>query len=77
MYASLNGSTKDVYCNAYMRLNESLAHGTSTFDATAVRDAAVLAFNARHRRLYQTPPDSTPASVLGFATLLALVVLAL
>ncbi len=74
MYASLNGSTKDVYCNAYMRLNESLAHGTSTFDATAVRAAAVLAFNARHRR---TPPDSTPASVLGFATLLALVVLAL
>ena len=67
MYACLNGSTKDVYCNAYMRLNESLAHGTSTFNAATVRAAAVLAFNAEHRRLQKTPPDSTPASVLGFA----------
>ena len=28
---------------------------------------AVLAFNAESRRLRKTPPDSTPASVLGFA----------
>jgi hypothetical protein len=27
----------------------------------------VLAFNAEHRRLQNTQPDSTPASVLGFA----------
>jgi hypothetical protein len=67
MYASLNGSMRDVYYNAYMRLNEYLAHGTSTFDAATVRAAALLAFNAEHRRLQKTPPDSTPASVFGFA----------
>ena len=67
MYASLHSSTKDTYYNAFMRLNESLTHGTSTFDVATVRAAAVLAFNAENRRLKKTPPDSTPASVLGFA----------
>ena len=67
MYASLHNSTKDTYYNAFMRLNESLTHGTSTFDVATVRAAAVLAFNAENRRLKKTPPDSTPASVLGFA----------
>jgi hypothetical protein len=67
MYASLHGSTKDTYYNAFMRLNDSLTRGTSTFDVATVRAAAVLAFNAENRRLKKTPPDSTPASVLGFA----------
>jgi len=31
------------------------------------KNSAVLAFNAENRRLKKTPPDSTPASVLGFA----------
>jgi hypothetical protein len=60
MYASLHGSTKDTYYNAYMRLNESLARGTSSFDAATVRAAEVLAFNAENRVLQKTPPDSTP-----------------
>jgi hypothetical protein len=67
MYASLRGSTKDTYYSAFMRLNESLTRSTSTFDVATVRAAAVLAFNAENRRLKMTPPDSTPASVLGFA----------
>jgi hypothetical protein len=67
MYASLHSSAKDTYYSAFMRLNESLTNGTSTFDVATVRAAAVLAFNAESRRLRKTPPDSTPASVLGFA----------
>jgi len=68
MYASLHSSAKDTYYHAFMRLNESLTNGTSTFDVATVRAAEVLAFNAENRRLKKTPPDSTPASVLGFAT---------
>ena len=67
MYASLHSSAKDTYYSAFMRLNESLTNGTSTFDVATVRAAAVLAFNAESRRLRKTPPDSTPTSVLGFA----------
>jgi hypothetical protein len=67
MYASLHSSTKDTYYNAFMWINESLTHGTSTFDVATVRSAVVLAFNAENSRLKKTPPDSTPASVLGFA----------
>jgi hypothetical protein len=67
MYASLHCSTKDTYYNAFMWLNDSLTRCTSTFDVATVRAAAVLAFNAENRRLKKPPPDSTPASVLGFA----------
>jgi hypothetical protein len=63
MYASLHGSTKDTYYNAFMRLNDSLTRGTSTFDVATVRAAAVLAFNAENRRLKKTPPDSFAAAV--------------
>jgi hypothetical protein len=59
MYASLHSSTKGTYYNAFMLLNESLTHGTSTFDVATVRAAAVLAFNAENRRLKKFPPDST------------------
>jgi hypothetical protein len=67
MYDSLHGSTKDTYYSAFMRLNESVTRGASTFDVATVRATAVLAFNAENHRLKKTPPDSTPASVLGFA----------
>jgi hypothetical protein len=63
MYASLHGSTKDTYYNAFIRLNDSLTRGTSTFDVATVRAAAVLAFNAENRRLKKTPPDSFAAAV--------------
>ncbi len=67
MYTSLHSSAKDTYYSVFMRLNESLTNGTSTFDVATVRAAAVLAFNAESRRLKKTPPDSTLASVLGCA----------
>ena len=69
MFASLHGSTNDLYYTAYVRLNDSLAHKSSKFDAATVRAAALIAFNAEQRRLQQSPtqPASTTASVLGFA----------
>ena len=68
MFASFHGSTKDLYYTAYVRLNDSLAHKSSKFDAATVCAAALIAFNAEQRRLQQNPtqPASTTASVLGF-----------
>jgi hypothetical protein len=69
MFASLHGSPNDLYYTAYVRLNDSLANNSSKFDATTVRAAALIAFNAEQRRLkkHPTQPASVPASVLGFA----------
>jgi hypothetical protein len=69
MFASLHGSTNDLYYTAYVRLNDSLANKSSKFDAGTVRAAALTAFNAEQRRLQKNPtqPASVPASVLGFA----------
>ena len=69
MFASLHGSTNDLYYTAYMSLNDSLTNKSSTFNAATVRAAALTAFNAEQRRLrkHPTQSDSVPASVLGFA----------
>ena len=69
MFASLHGSTNDLYYTAYMSLNDSLTNKSSTFNAATVRAAALTAFNAEQRRLkkHPTQPASVPASVLGFA----------
>ena len=58
MFASLHGSTNDLYYTAYVRLNDSLANKSSKFDATAVRAAALIAFNAEQRRCcrHRVPP---------------------
>jgi hypothetical protein len=69
MFASLHGSTNDLYYTAYMSLNDSLTNKSSTFNAATVRAAALTAFNAEQRRLrkHPTQPASVPASVRGFA----------
>jgi hypothetical protein len=69
MFASLHGSTNDLYYTAYMSLNDSLTNKSSTFNAATVRAAALTAFNAEQRRLRKHPTQSAsvPATVLGFA----------
>ncbi len=69
MFASLHGSTNDLYYTAYVRLNDSLANKSSKFDDTTVRAAALIDFNAEQSRLQKHPTQraSVPASVLGFA----------
>ena len=77
MYASLHGSTKDTYYNAFMWLNDSLTRCTSTFDVATVRAAAVRAVNAENSRLKKPPPASPPLRLLflGLQPLLVPVVL--
>ena len=58
MFASLHGSTNDLYYTAYVRLNDSLANKSSKFDATTVRAAALIAFNAEQLLFLVLPTTS-------------------